>query len=187
MRVSNESDRRAAAPWSLWLVSVVCFGPLALLWFLGVVMLPLWVAMLAVQLAEPERFAHDSAPIWAGVSPIAYVCAGFIGLVGLVRVLTLPRRERPKSHRYFTIAMVAVGLAAVLIFEFPWFTGDPVDFIEPANLAAFLVYFALPVTGTVWLLAKSWRFLLAAPGRAHVAMARSRITHERRDDWRLDA
>jgi hypothetical protein len=187
MRVSNESDRRGAAPWSLWLVSAVCFGPLALLWFLGVVMLPIWVAIVGVQLAEPERFAHDSATIWDSVSPIAYVCAGFIGLVGLVRVLTLPGRERPKSHRYFTIGMVAVGLTAVLIFEFPWFTGDLADFFEPANLAAFLVYFALPVTGTVWVLAKSWRFLLAAPVPAHVAMPRSRTTHERRDDWRLDA
>jgi hypothetical protein len=67
MRVSNESDRRGAAPWSLWLVSAVCFGPLALLWFLGVVMLPIWVAIVGVQLAEPERFAHDSATIWDSV------------------------------------------------------------------------------------------------------------------------
>src|SRR5688500_5716235 len=100
MRVDTAFDRREMPRWALWLVAVVCFGPLTLVWLLGVLMTPIWIGMLAALLAEPERFAHDpSAPPWVVALPIALVIGGLIGLIGIVRVLTLSRRARPKSHR----------------------------------------------------------------------------------------
>src|SRR5262245_47957115 len=101
MRVDNESDRRDIPRWAQWLVAVVCFGPLTLTWMFGVLMTPIWLAMLTAQLAAPEQLAHDpDATIWVVALPIGLVIGGLIGLVGVVRVLTLPRHERPKSHRF---------------------------------------------------------------------------------------
>ena len=166
MRTTVEFDVPVAPRWCLWLVAVVCFGPLAAVWLLGALALPLWVGMLAAQLMEPERFAHELAgSIWDFVWPIALVISGLIGLVGLVRVLTLSRRERPESHRVVTIAMVAVGLTALLIFDLPIAIGVLSDFSEGIPVAAIAVYMLLPFAGAVWLLSKSWRFLLAVTVR----------------------
>ena len=110
--------------------------------------------------------------------------AGGLGLIGLVRVLTLPPR-RPESHRYVTIAIVAVGLA-LLIFDLPMIVDPTPAFSDGRSLVCPLVYAVLPFAGAAWLLAKSWRFLLAGPVRQDVESRSSRIRRERRDDWRLD-
>lgn len=152
--------------WWLWLVAMVCFGPLAGVLFLGVLILPMWIGMLVALLAEPERFAHDpSVTIWVFVWPIGLVISGLCGLVGLVRVLSLPRPERPKSHRVFTIAMVAVGITALLIFDLPIAVGLLTDFSEGVPVGAIAVYIVLPFAGAAWLLSKSWKFLIADSGR----------------------
>jgi hypothetical protein len=130
-----------------------------LMWSLGVLLLPLWVAMMAAQLTWPERFADDSATIWHVALPIGCVLGGLIGLIGLVRVLTLSRRERPKSHRIFTVGMVAVGLAALVAFN------GPLDFSEGIDVPTIL-FVLLPFMGTAWLLFTSRKFLLAAAHRS---------------------
>lgn len=184
MRINSESDRRDMPPWALWLVAVVCFGPLTLTWLLGVLLVPFWIRMLRVLMLEPERFAHDpSANVWVVALPIGLEIAGLIGLFGLIRVLTLSRLERPKSHRLFTIGMVGVGLAALLAFHF---VGGGTALSEVFSVGG-LVYLVLPLMGAAWLLAKSWRFLLAASIRPDVESRGSTIRRARRDDWRLDA
>ena len=186
MRIVSESDRREMPRWALWLVAVVCFGPLTLTWLLGVLLLPFWIGMLRVLILEPEHFAHDpSANVWVVALPIGLVIGGLIGLVGLVRVLTVSRRERPKSHRLFTIGMVAVGLVTMLVFNQPFVGG--ISELSGVVSSGSLVYLVLPFTGAAWLLAKSWQFLLAASVRPDVASRGSTIRRERRDDWRLDA
>jgi len=185
MRVDTKSDRRGMPRWALWLVAVVCFGPLTLTWLLGVLMTPIWLAMLTALLAEPERFAHDpNANIWVLALPIGLVIGGLIGLIGVIRVLTLSR-ERPKSHRFFTIGMVAVGLVTALTFNQPYGEGGAIDFSAVMSVPGFILV-VLPFMGSALLLAKSWRFLLADRGRANVER-RVRPRSERRDDWRLDA
>src|SRR6187549_3806127 len=182
MRVDTESDCREMPLWALWLVAVVCFGPLTLMWLLGVLITPIWIAMLTALLAEPDRFAHDQdASIWVVALPIGLVIGGLIGLTGIMRVLTLSRRERPKSHRLFTIGMVAVGFVTVLAFNQPGMS-ELSDLISVAGL----VNLMLPFAGAAWLLAISRRFLFAEPGRAN-GERRMRLRRERRDDWRLDA
>jgi hypothetical protein len=183
MRVDTGSDRREIPRWALWLVAVVCFGPLTLTWLLGVLMTPIWIAMLTALLAAPEQFAHDpDANIWVFALPIGLVIGGLIGLIGIIRVLTLSRRERPKSHRFFTIGMVAVGLVTALTFNQPYVEEGTFDFSAVISVAG-LVGVLLPVMGAALLLATSWRLLIAAPVGAH----RSRIQREHRDEWRLDA
>ncbi len=164
MRTATESDVPSVPRWSLWLVATLCFGPLTGVLLLGVLVLPFWVGMLAALLIEPERFAHDLS-IWHIAWPIALVISGLIGLVGLVRVLTLSRREQPTSHRVFTLAMVAVGLTALMIFDLPIVAGVFSDFSDGVPVAGVAVYIVLPFAGAAWLLAKSWRFLIAVPGR----------------------
>ena len=182
MRVDTESDRREMPRWALWLVAVVCFGPLTLLWLLGVLITPIWIGMLTALLAEPERFGSDpSAGVWVVAFPIGLVIGGLIGLIGLGRVLTLSRRERPKSHRLFTIGMVAVGFVTVLAFNRPGMS-ELSDLVSVAGL----VNLVLPLAGAAWLLAESRRVLFADPGSANVER-RMRLRRERRDDWRLDA
>lgn len=186
MRVDTESDRREMPRWALWLVAVVCFGPLTLMWLLGVVYVVVWVAILAPQLAQPEPFAVDVSELLRDlVWSFAQVIGGCIGLVGLVRVLTLSRRARPKHHRVFTIGMVVIGLLAALSFHQPFTEGGMLDISAIISIWG-LVYLVLPFTGAAWLLAKSRRFLLAATVRTD-AERRPRVRRERRDDWRLDA
>src|SRR6185503_2615473 len=181
MRVDDESDRRDVPRWALWLVAVVCFVPLTLMWLLGLLYVLLWIGMM------PERLTHDpSATIWDVAWPVGWwVLGGFIGLVGLVRVLTLSRREPPKSHRLFTIGMVAVGLVTLLSFHWPLVGAEFSDFVYLISVGG-LTYTVLPFAGAAWLLAKSWRFLLAGSVRPDVE-SRSRLRREHRDDWRLDA
>jgi hypothetical protein len=187
MRVETEFHRRETPRWALWLVTVVCFGPVTLIWLLGVLLTPIWIAMLAALIAEPERFAHDaSATSWIVALPIALVIGGLIGLIGIVRVLTLSRHERPKSHRLFTIGMVAVGLVTLLSFDWPLVGPEFSDFADLVSVGG-LIYTLLPFAGAAWLLAKSWRLLLAGSARQGVESGSSRLRRERRDDWRLDA
>jgi hypothetical protein len=150
----------------LWLVAVVCFGPLIAVWLLGVIMLPFWAAMMVFQVTQPERFALDaSGSLWDFVWPIALVIFGFIGLVGLARVLTLSHRERPKSHRVVTLGIVAAGLVPLLVFD-TYLVGRLVaDFSEGIPLAALAIYLVLPFSGAAWLLLKSWPFLIAGSRR----------------------
>lgn len=68
-------------------------------------------------------------------------------------------------HRSVTIGMVAVGLAALLIFDLPQLAEAVADFPAEAFSAAMLVYVVLPFTGTVWVLSKTWRVLFACPQR----------------------
>jgi hypothetical protein len=187
MRTVSNSDVDVPR-WALWLVAVVCFGPLTCVWLLGVLYSVFWLPLLlAMQVGEPSGFPDDSGEAIRSVfAVIALVSAGGLGLVGLVRVLTLPRHERPESHRYVTIAMVAVGLAALLIFDLPMIVDPTPAFSDGLSLVGPLVYAVLPFTGAAWLLAKSWRFLLGGPVR-DVESRSSRIRRGSRDDWRLDA
>lgn len=187
MREADTFEVDDVPTWSLWLMAAICFGPITLVWCFGVLALPLWVTMVGLQLTQPEHFANEPEAIWSVVWAIAHVIAGGVGLAGVLRVLTLPRFRRPKSHRIFTIGMVVVGLATVLTFNLPISLEDVSDFLHGRNAAAFLVPLVLPFMGAAWLLAKSWRYLLAAPVRADVATRGSRTRGERRDDWRLDA
>lgn len=177
--------RRTDVPrWLLWLVAVVCFGPLLVVWWFGALLVPIWVVLLAAEIAQPERFAHEPPEaLWSAASAIACVVGGGIGLAGLLRVLTV--RERPRRHRVFTLGAVAVGLAALLLFEIPTLRGDLSDLRDGENIAGFLFSFGLPLIGTAWLLATSWRFLLASRGPE--SGQRPRIRREHFDDWRLDA
>ena len=85
MRVDTELGLRDPPRWALWLVTVICFGPLTLTWLLGVLLTPIWIAMLTALLAEPERFGYDpSATVWVVALPIGLVIGGCIGLIGVV-------------------------------------------------------------------------------------------------------
>jgi hypothetical protein len=164
MRNTSESAASKVPRWSLWLVAAVCVGPLIVQGLLGVLLFPFWVATLVFQVAEPERFAHESSgSIWDFAWPMGLVASGFIGLVGLIRVLTLSHRERPKAHRVFTLGTVAVGLAPLLIFDGWIVAGAVLDVSEGVPVAALAIYVVLPLTGAAWLLAKSWRYLFAGP------------------------
>jgi hypothetical protein len=187
MRTDSKADVDDVPRWALWLVAVVCFGPLTLMWLLGVLYVVLWVAILVPQLAQPEPLPVELSELVRELAwSIAQVIGGCIGLVGLVRLLTLSRRERPKSHRIFTIGMVVIGLLTALSFHQPFVEGEMLDVSEIISVGGF-VYLVLPFTGAAWLLAKSRQFLLAASFRPDVESRRSTIRRERRDDWRLDA
>lgn len=161
MRFVNETEASPKPGSSLWLVAIVCFGPLTLVLLLGVLALPLWFSMLAELLIRPEDFAHPGASGRNVAIPIAYVVSGLVGLAGLVRVLTLPRDARPRSHRIFTIGTIVIGLAALLIFDLDRIVRTIAEFPEGIFETGTLVYVVLPLTGTIWLLAKTWPQVIA--------------------------
>jgi hypothetical protein len=147
------------------------------MWLLGLLIAPVWVGMVATQLAEPERFARESGlPIWIAALPLALVAGGLVGLVGLIRVLTLSRRERPASHRYFTLGMVAVGIATLVTFQVDGGMPELADVFSISGLC----FIVLPFAGAAWLLSTSWRFLFAARDDAHGPTGSTRAPTERR-------
>jgi len=165
MRSVAEAEVAAAPRCLLWLVALVCFGPLTVQWLLGVLIFPFWVGMLAFQIAEPERFNDPSVSLWDFVWPMGFVISGGVGLVGLLRVLTLSRRRRPTSHRVFTLGLVAVGLVPLLIFD-AWIVVQTLgDLSAGVPVVALAIYLVLPFTGAAWLLRESWQFLLAGSAR----------------------
>ena len=162
--------------WSMWLVACVCFGPLIAQWLLGVLMFPFWILMLAFQVAPPQPVASDpSVSMWDFAWPMALVLCGGIGLVGLLRVLTLSHRRRPTSHRLFTLGMVAAGLVPLLVFDAWIVVGTLSDLSAGIPVAGLFIFLVLPFAGAAWLLAKSWRFLFAGPrdDRGRLADARN--------------
>jgi hypothetical protein len=121
--------------------------------------LPVWLGMIAAWVVEPQRFGDPS--IWVVVWPIAFVLSGLVGLAGLLIVLTLSRRKRPESHRFLVIGMVAVGLAGLALFHS--YRGDSWEL--PDLSIPTVILFVLPLVGATWVLATSWRVLIAARGR----------------------
>jgi hypothetical protein len=168
MRSTDKSQVHDVPRWLLWLVALVCFGPLTVQWLLGVLIFPFWVEMLAFQIAEPERFLNDaSVSIWDFAWPMGFVISGGVGLVGLLRVLTLSRRRRPTSHRVFTLGLVAVGLVPLLIFDAWIVVGTLGDLSARVPVVALAIYLVFPFAGAAWLLSKSWQFLSAGPRDDH--------------------
>jgi hypothetical protein len=162
MRSTIRSDTEAPR-WLLWLVALTSFGPVMVLWLLGVLYSLFWAGWLFVALTDPERlpdaFLSDGA--WDFVWPMGLVVAGFLGLVGLLRVLTLSHRERPSSPRVFTMGMVAVGLTGLAIFDVPLLLEAISGFPDGIPAAPIVLYLVLPFAGAAWVLCKSKKFLLA--------------------------
>ena len=177
MRTPQEPVVPNASRWSLWLVALICFGPFTPIWVLGVLVAPFWVGVIVLELTEPEVLPGDM--LWDAAFPVGLVIGGFVGLIGLVRVLTLPRQP-PKSHRVFTLGMVAVGLMTLLLS-----LGIP-NFSDLLSIGG-LIYFVFPYAGAAYVLLKSRPFLFAGAVCSDVSMRGSRIRREHRDDWRLDA
>ena len=153
MRSTSDPGARSVSSRALCVVAVVCFAPLVLVLVLGLVAVPVWVGMIAMHLAEPERFSPEvSGTIWDGVWPLALVLSGLLGVVGLFRALALPRREASALSRRATLAMIVVGLAALAAFDLvvivPGILSEPAEELPIAGLA---VYVVLPFVGAAWL------------------------------------
>ena len=131
-----------------WLVleALVCFGPIGLVLLLGVIFLPAWVSMLLAYFSDAESSGLTEGP-WVVIRPMLVVIGGVIGLIGLVRVLVLLSSQRAKpGGRRLTLAMVAIGISALLLFH--WMGGG----IPPLGVdavPALLVYWILPAIGIV--------------------------------------
>jgi hypothetical protein len=147
-----------------YFVAAICFGPLLFVLLLGLVAVPIWVSMIAMQVAEPEQFSNESSgTIWDGVSPLLLMISGFIGVAGILRVLGLLRRGRASvTSRRITVAMVAVGLIALLAFDAIVFV--PGVFSEEVGnlpVAGLFIYVVGPFYGAVWLLRAAGDMLFA--------------------------
>lgn len=136
-----------------YVVAVVCFGPVVLVALLGVTMIPVWIGMLAEQIAEPERFRVEDRGIWDDVWPIVLVASGLVGFIGLIRFFGLLHGHPTAMSRRVTLAMVAIGLLALLVFDLlvvvPGLFSMPIDEWPITGLA---IYVVLPLLGTAWLL-----------------------------------
>lgn len=130
-------------------------------------MLPFWLAAISGRVMEQEAISHDSyeALVVGSIWPTALVLSGIIGFAGLVRVLTLPRDRRPESTRVLTVAMVAIGLTALAIFDLSIVVGTLSDLSAGIPVAGIVIYIVLPFAGAAWLMSQSWRYLFAGPGR----------------------
>jgi hypothetical protein len=122
----------------------ICFGPASLILCLGVLALPLWLSMLSAYLdgtvVPPE--AGERYP-WDLIWPIAVVSLGIVGLIGLMRVVTIVLRNKPHANgRVFTVACVLSGIASLALFNFTLGGIDPSE-----ALLGSLIYTILPAIG----------------------------------------
>jgi len=131
-----------------WLIleALVCFGPIGLVLLLGVIFLPAWVSMLLSYFSDAKSSGLTEGP-WVVIRPMLVVIGGVIGLIGLVRVLILlsGKRAKPESRR-LTLAMVAIGISALLLFH--WMGGG-IPPLGVETLPALMVYWILPAIGIV--------------------------------------
>ena len=137
-------NRPSAA--TLWIEAVICFGPLSFVLLLGVIFVPLWLAMLAATLSGAAPWI-DGAGVsgWRIVWPVLFVLGGVTGLIGVIRMLVaLSAREYPPRPSKPTAVMAFIGVVTLVAFNS--YGG------LPGNLIALLVYWILPAFGALHLL-----------------------------------
>ena len=125
-------------------------------------MVPFWAAMVTATVSGRLNLAAGSGDesVWLAIWPIVFVVAGLIGMVGLFRVLIfLTRRKRSSRGRKLTLAMVSIGLVALLSFNlYPFLLGA--GFELPDVDAALFIYWLLPLGAALHLLYLSRQGLL---------------------------
>ena len=88
---------------------MICFGPAAILWCLGLMFAPLWVL-------------SGSEPDLEAIAILAMVVGGAFGIVSLLAVLDgLVAQRPPKLSTRVTIVFSVVGAAALLPLVFGFF------------------------------------------------------------------
>lgn len=129
----------------LWIEALVCFGPLFFMLALGVLFLPVWLAMLAAMLTGVMPWVDGAGTSgWRVVWPVLFVLGGVIGIIGLVRMLVaLSGREPPRASRA-TSVMIFVGLFTLVAHNL--YGG------LPGNVIALLVEWVLPGIASVHLM-----------------------------------
>ena len=137
-------NRPSAA--ALWIEAIICFGPLSFVLLLGVIFVPLWLAMLAATLTGAAQWVDDAGVSgWRIVWPVLFVVGGAIGLIGLIRMLiALSARNYPPRPSKPTAIMAFIGLTTLVAFNA--YGG------LPGNLISLLVYWVLPAIGAMHVL-----------------------------------
>jgi len=129
----------------LWIEAAICFGPIAFVVSLGLLIFPVWTAMLLGATVGTLGWVDGAGiTMWEVVRAMTLVLAGTTGLIGLIRVLFVlsSNENRPGSSRA-TAIMIAIGLVALVSFNLV----DP-----PRNTASIVVYVLLPGIGSLHLL-----------------------------------
>jgi hypothetical protein len=127
--------------------ALICFGPLLFLLCFGFLFTPLWIAGLTLDVPTAEP-----VPAWDFVYPLLLIVLGALGTLALLFVLLeIASGKRLFSTRTRTWLFLP-GLAAVLLFNWPWvqtlLAGEmTLDAIWPI-----LIYFVLPIAGSIHLL-----------------------------------
>jgi hypothetical protein len=153
----------------LFLEAVVCFGPLTVVLFFGVLIFPVWTAMLmAYALGSFDPVQDGPLPMpWVVIWPMTLVACGLLGLLGLARTLwILSAGVQVPKWRVGTLVMLGVGMLAVVALNL-YDADNPLD--DPIE---FLALFGLPVMGALHLayLARHQLFPprgVAASGASH--------------------
>ena len=131
--------------------ALVCFGPLLFLLCLGVLLVPIWIIGLTLDPPGPEPRAA-----WDSVYSLLLVILGSCGALGLTcAVVEIISGKR--WFRWLTMPLIALGIAAVLMLNWPWI---PTIFAGEMSLDALwplLLYLGLPIGCSVhflWLLSR---------------------------------
>jgi hypothetical protein len=125
---------------------VLCFGPLAVMLWVGVLASPIWIRLLFSLTTSPVR-VHDpgNMGLIAAVLLLTVVLTGICGIIGLIRVLLLVVTDpsNPKGTR-LTLWLFAAGVVALALYDFwvPW----------PEGIVGVLVFYLLPGASSVHLL-----------------------------------
>jgi hypothetical protein len=119
--------------------ALVCFGPLVLILFLGVLAAPFWIGVLARGLPTTT----PQASVWEVLVPLLLVGFGLIGVVALIcGVVEIVCDRRWFSSRV-RAAFAAPGILAVLLVNWP---------LVPIDIWGLLIYFVLPIGASIHLL-----------------------------------
>lgn len=132
------------------IIAIVCFGPVALLTLpFGFLVLPVWLTSLANRLtSNPNIHYGPEDTIWDDIVPIVLLFLGILGIVGLLRVVSManqPSHLRQRSP--LTLFLVACGIGGLAIANLVWGAVDPLEDL-PRAMASWI----LPLCGTTYFL-----------------------------------
>ena len=97
----------------LYVEVAVCFGPLVVVWLIGVLLFPVWAIMIVgyfngwIPFAEPEGILP-----WRVLWPMVMVVSGGVGMFGLIRLVSLASLETPRPERERTTLLAISGVGS---------------------------------------------------------------------------
>lgn len=134
----------------IYLQIAICLGPLSAIWLLGALfVLPINIGFLIDGLSQ----GGGVEVLFSSLLTIGLIVAGFLGLLGLARVIRLlAHPDTCSARKWSTRVFVSTGVLTVLGFAIVFLSALVLEWPTEFPLLGFLVYVVLPLFCIIHLL-----------------------------------